>query len=235
MSAQPQGFLVPFLTRLAFVALANLALVVSACAEEIVRFGESHALYNAPAKRASVGLILLPGGDGDIGISSSGDIREQSNWIVRTRAAYAKSGIASLLLDGDVDLADAFAFLRQRTDKIVVVAQSRGSLKIPRALPNKPDAIVFTSSMLSTVQKRLDTPDALPRTLVVHHREDFCNVTHASDVTAFAQWAGARVRVQWIDGGSEPMGRLCGARHRHGFVGRESEVVRSIVQFVKAQ
>ncbi len=225
----------PFLFRPALVALASFALVASARAEEVVAFGDRYGLYNGPSKRASVGLILLPGGDGDIGISQFGAIREQGNWIVRMRGAYAKAGIASLLLDDGIELADAFALLRQRADKIVVVAQSRGSLKIPRALPNKPDAIVFTSSMLSTVQKRLDTPDALPRTLVVHHREDFCNVTHASDVTAFAQWAGARVRVKWIDGGSEPKGRLCGARHRHGFVGRESEVVAAIAQFVKAK
>jgi hypothetical protein len=220
---------------LALVALASFALVASARAEEIVQFGDRYALYNAPSKRASIGLILLPGGDGEIGISQSGDIREQRNWIVRTRAAYAKAGIASLLLDDGIELADAFALLRQRADKIAVVAQSRGSLKIPRALQNKPDAIVFTSSMLSRVQKQLATPDALPRTLIVHHREDFCAVTHASSVAGFAQWAGARVRLEWIDGGSEPKGRLCGARHRHGFVGRESEVVGAIVRFVKTK
>ena len=225
----------PLLPRLTLFTLASFALAASALAEEVVAFGDRYALYNAPAKRASFGLILLPGGDGEIGISQSGAIREQRNWIVRTRAAYAKAGVASLLLDGDIDLSEAFAYLRQRADKVVVVAQSRGSLKIPRALQDKPDAIVFTSSMLSTVQRRLEAPGALPRTLVVHHREDFCNVTHASDVAGFAQWAGARVRVEWIDGGSEPKGRACGARHRHGFVGRESEVVGAIVQFVKAR
>jgi len=231
---------VPHLPRLALftlasLALASLALVASARAEEIVAFGERHALYNAPAKRASIGLILLPGGGGDIGISPSGEIVRQGNWIVRTRAAYAKSGIASLLLDDGIELADAFAFLRQRTDKIVVVAQSRGSLKIPRALQSKPDAVVFTSSMLGAVQKRLEAPDALPRTLVVHHRKDFCAVTHASSVASFQQWAGARVQVQWIDGGSEPKGRLCGANHYHGFVGREGEVVAAIARFVKGR
>ena len=223
------------LPRLVLFTLASLTLVVAGRAEEIVAFGERYALYNGPAKRASFGLILLPGGEGDIGISQSGEIVRQGNWIVRTRAAYAKSGIASLLLDDGIELADAFAFLRQRTDKVVVVAQSRGSLKIPRALAYKPDAVVFTSSMLGAVQKRLDAPDALPRTLVVHHRNDFCPVTHASDVAGFAQWAGVRVQVQWIDGGSEPKGRLCGANHYHGFIGRESEVVAAIARFVKGR
>ena len=223
------------LPRLALFTLASCTLAASARAEEIVAFGERFALYNSPASRPAIGLILLPGGGGDIGISPSGAIKQQRNWIVRTRAAYAKSGIASLLLDSGIDLSDAFAFLRQRADRIVIVAQSRGSLKIPRALAYKPDAIVLTSSMLSTVQERIGGPDALPRTLVVHHRSDFCHVTHASDVASFAQWAGARVRVAWIDGGSEPKGRLCGANHYHGFVGREGEVVAAIAQFVKAR
>ena len=225
----------PVLTRLALFTLASFALVAPACAEEIVAFGERFALYNSPASRPAIGLILLPGGGGDIGISQSGAVKRKRNWIVRTRADYAKAAIASLLLDDGIELADAFVFLRQRADKVVVVAQSRGSLKTPRALEYKPDAIVFTSSMLSTVQEQLATPDALPRTLVVHHRHDFCRVTHASSVASFAQWAGARVRVEWIDGGSEPKGRLCGANHHHGFIGREGEVVAAISRFVNAQ
>jgi hypothetical protein len=58
--------------------LASLTLVVSGRAEEIVAFGERYALYNGPAKRASFGLILLPGGEGDIGISQSGEIVRQA-------------------------------------------------------------------------------------------------------------------------------------------------------------
>lgn len=215
--------------------MALVGLIVPCAAEETVAFGERYGLYNAPSARASAALILLPGGDGEIGISQSGAIKRQRNWIVRTRADYAKAGIASLLLDSEIDLAEAFAFLRQRADKIVIVAQSRGSLKAAPALKHKPDGFVFTSSMLGAVQKQIKAPDALPRTLIVHHRKDYCRVTHASDVASFAQWAGARVRVEWIDGGSEPKGRRCGAQHYHGFIGREGEVVAAIARFVNAR
>jgi len=119
---------VPVLTRLALFTLASFALVAPACAEEIVAFGERFALYNSPASRPAIGLILLPGGGGDIGISQSGAVKRKRNWIVRTRADYAKAAIASLLLDDGIELADAFVFLRQRADKVVVVAQGRGSL-----------------------------------------------------------------------------------------------------------
>jgi hypothetical protein len=115
----------------------------------------------------------------------------------------------------------------------VLVAMSRSSTKVPGALSYNPDGVVLASSMLSTVQGSLWSASSLPPTLVLHHRRDECRVTHAADVEPFAQWAGSKVRVRWIDGGSAPSGRICGGQHWHGFPGRESAVVGAIIGFAK--
>ncbi len=115
----------------------------------------------------------------------------------------------------------------------MLVAMSRSSTKVPGALSYNPDGVVLASSMLSTVQGSLWSASSLPPTLVLHHRRDECRVTHAADVEPFAQWAGSKVRVRWIDGGSAPSGRICGGQHWHGFPGRESAVVGAIIGFAK--
>ncbi len=59
-------------------------------AEEVVQIGGGRAILNLPAGRPSVGLILLPGGDGDIGIGDDGSIDRQGNWIVGHAAHIAE-------------------------------------------------------------------------------------------------------------------------------------------------
>lgn len=226
-----------FLTAamLAFGLLAFCA--SSAKAEEVVElggtFGGGRALLNKPAGKARVGLVLLPGGDGYIGIGQDGSIARQGNWIVRTRGAYAGRGIASLLLDGGADVGQAIAYMRGIAPRVVVVAMSRGSLKVPGSLGLRPDGIVLASSMLSSVQASIGDPALLPPTLVVHHRQDSCRVTLAGEVEPFQAWAGRRVRTVWIDGGSSS-GDPCQAQAYHGFIGREGAVVGSIAGFAGA-
>lgn len=207
--------------------------LVPAQAEEVVQIGGGRAILNLPAGRPSVGLILLPGGDGDIGIGDDRSIGRQGNWIVRTRGAYRSAGMASLLLDAGADVGSAMAYMRRIAPRVVLVAMSRGSTKVPGALSYNPDGVVLASSMLSTVRGSLWSASSLPPTLVLHHRRDECRVTHAADVEPFAQWAGSKVRVRWIDGGSAPSGRICGGQHWHGFPGRESAVVGAIIVFAR--
>lgn len=214
---------------------AALALPASAMAEEVVElggglFGGGRALLNKPAGKARAGLVLLTGGDGYVGIGADGDVARQGNWIVRTRGAYARSGIASILVDGDADPAKAIETMRGIAPRVIVVAMSRGSLKVPGLLASRPDGIVFASSMLSDVQSSIGDPSRLPPTLIVHHRQDGCRITTPDAAVAFQSWAGARARTVWIDGGSST-GNPCQARAHHGFVGREGAVVSAITSF----
>jgi len=195
-------------------------------------FGGGRALLTMPRGKPSAVVILLPGGAGDIGLGDDGSIARDSNWIVRTRGRYASAGIASLLLDAGAEPSAAIRAMRQIAPRVVLVAMSRGSTRVPPALSAGPDAVVFTSSMLDHVRQTLGSAGALPPTLVIHHRRDDCRVTHSEMVPPFMAWASGRARLVWIDGGTSE-GNPCRNQAYHGFIGREGAVVLAIIGFVR--
>lgn len=224
------------LAQLTFAALiagsAPLAVPSAAKAQEIVSIGWGRALLTMPTATPRAVVVLVPGGDGDIGISADGSVERDRNWIVRTRSAYRKAGIASLLLDSGADIGTAITEARKIAPRVFVVAMSRGSTRVPSALSARPDGLVLASSFLDHLQSRLGDASTLPPTLVIHHRRDDCQRTNFDQVPGFMAWAGSRARLVWIDGG-QTEGNPCGNRAYHGFVGREGAVVSAIIQFVR--
>jgi hypothetical protein len=101
---------------------------------------------------------------------------------------------------------------------------------VPGALAARPSGIVLTAGFLDSVRSTLGSPAALPPTLVVHHRQDGCRHTPPGAVEPFKAWAGAKVRVAWMDGGTNE-GDPCQARGYHGFNGLDGEVVATVAQF----
>lgn len=197
-------------------------------------FGGGRALLTMPRGKPSAVVILMPGGGGDIGLSDDGSIARDSNWIVRTRGRYASAGIASLLLDAGADPSAAIKAMRQIAPKVVLVAMSRGSTRVPPALSTAPDGVVLASSMLDYVRQTVGSAGALPPTLVIHHRRDDCRATHFEMVQPFMAWASGRARLVWIDGGTS-RGNPCRNQAYHGFIGREGSVVSAIIGFVRAK
>ena len=223
--------------RIIAIALsaALLCAAPAARAEEVVDlggglFGGGRALLNKPAGKARAGLVLLTGGDGYVGIGSDGSVARDGNWIIRTRAAYLRNGIASIALDANADPAKAVEYMRGIASRVVVVAMSRGALKVAATLPAWPDGIVFASAMLDDARGMIGDASRLPPTLIIHHRQDSCRVTLPEAAVAFQQWTGGRARLVWIDGGSST-GNPCQARAYHGFIGREGQVVAAIASF----
>ena len=225
-----------FLRRsLAFLATALLMAASAAQAEEVVDLGGSflgngRALLNKPAGKARAGLVLLTGGDGYVGIGADGSVARSGNWIVRTRGAYARSGIASITLDGGADPAEAVEYMRGIAPRVIVVAMSRGALKVADTLSARPDGVVFASSILDGARGMIGDPGRLPPTLIIHHRQDSCRLTLPDSAVTFQQWTGGKARLVWIDGGSST-GDPCQARAYHGFIGREGQVVGAITSF----
>jgi hypothetical protein len=195
-------------------------------------FGGGRALLTMPRSKPSAVVILMPGGGGDIGLGEDGSVARDSNWIVRTRRSYASAGIASLLLDAGADPSSTIRAMRQVAPKVVLVAMSRGSTRVPPFLSSGPDAVVFTSSMLDHVRQTVGSASSLLPTLVIHHRRDDCHVTHFDMVPPFMAWASGRARLVWIDGGTS-QGNPCRNQAYHGFIGREGAVVSAIIAFVK--
>jgi hypothetical protein len=70
----------------------------------------------------------------------------------------------------------------------------------------------------------LGSPSLLPRTLVIHHRQDGCKFTQPAGVDPFIKWSAGKARVSWLSGGAE-QGDPCEAFGHHGFSGLDSQVV----------
>ncbi len=223
----------------AFVMLATLCLMAgglfieSARADETVTIGRSQAVLLRPAAPVA-SVILMPGGDGGIAAQPGGGIgRLDNNQLVRTRSAYKARNLAVLVVDADVDLAAAIDYMRKIKRPVTVIGTSRGTLRAAAGIAHgaRPDALVLTSGFLSpqsgsdrNVMSILGSPEKLPRTLVIHHRQDGCRFTQPAGVEPFIKWSAGKARVVWLDGGgaiSDP----CRAKSHHGFLGLDGKVV----------
>ena len=212
--------------------LAALA-CAPALADETVSIGGSRSVLIKPAApRGSV--ILLPGGDGAIRAGDNGEIQGlRGNQLVRTRHAYASRGLAVLVADAGTDLKSAVDYMAAIKRPVTVIGTSRGTLRAAEGIARgaRPDALVLTSGFLSAdsgsgsnVMSILGSPAALPRTLVIHHRQDGCRATLPAGVDPFVKWSAGRARVSWLTGGVEE-GDPCQARGHHGFAGLDGQVV----------
>ena len=212
--------------------LASLA-TAPALADETVSVGGSRAVLIRPkAPRASV--ILLPGGSGAIQAGDQGDIHGLlGNQLVRTRKAYAARGLAVLVADVSTNLKAAVDYMAAIKRPVTVIGTSRGTLRAAEGIAGgaRPDALVLTSGFLSpesggggNVMSILGSPSALPRTLVIHHRQDSCKFTLPAGVDPFIKWSAGRARVSWVTGGSDD-GDPCEARGHHGFNSLDGQIV----------
>lgn len=215
------------------LALAVVLAAQGAWADETVDIGGSKAVLLKPAApKASV--ILMPGGDGDLQAGPGGSIGNfKNNQLVRTRGAYKARGLAVLVVDSDIKLGAAVEYMRAIKSPVTVIATSRGTLRAASGIAHgaRPDALVLTSGFLSgesgpdrNVMSILGSPAPLPRTLVIHHRQDGCRFTQPAGVEPFIKWAAGKARVVWLDGG-EAQGNPCQAKSHHGFLGLDGKVV----------
>jgi hypothetical protein len=222
----------------AFLSLAIMGLS-TARADETVTVGGVSAVLIKPAK-PTASVILMAGGAGYLGISSDGQITQlKGNSLVRTRQAFVARGFAVLLPEGNVDLAAAVTYMAAIKRPVTLIGTSRGTQRIAAGLAAgaKPDKVVFTSGFLSNesgenynVMSILGSPDNLPPTLVVHHRNDGCRVTLPAGVEPFMAWAGKKARVTWLSGGVNE-GDPCQAAGHHGFAGVEGQMVSAAAGF----
>ena len=109
---------------LAILGLAAGAPALAAgVAESTVSVGGVQAALLLPAHPHG-GIILLAGGDGEIGVGPNGQIAREGNQLVRTRADYAERGFAVLVPDCCVDVAAAVQFMRSY-GKVTLVGTRR--------------------------------------------------------------------------------------------------------------
>lgn len=205
-----------------------------------IEIGGSHSVLIVPPKPVA-SVILLAGGNGDIGVGPDGMIARPGNQLVRTRLDYVAKGFAVLVPDVGYHLADLVEKMKTIKRPVVVVGTSRGTKRAAIGLSEgaKPDKLVLTSGMLSdasgapdNVVAIVEDPKLLPPTLIIHHREDHCRVTKPEGVAPFMDWAGKKAKLVWLDGGDE-IGDYCESRAHHGFQGIDQKVVDIVSAFVK--
>ncbi len=211
----------------------------SARADETVGIGGSRAVLIRP-KAPHASVILMPGGSGAINAGENGEINGlKGNQLVRTRQAYAARGLAVLVVDAGIDLNGAVQYMAAIKRPVTVIGTSRGTLRAAEGIARgaRPDALVLTSGFLSAdsgsgsnVMSILGSPAALPRTLVIHHREDSCRSTLPAGVDPFIKWSAGRARVTWVSGGRSE-GDPCEAFAHHGFNGQDGQIVGIAASF----
>lgn len=229
---------------LLLAALAAACVAFSAQADETVSIGGVPAVLLKPSGAPAGSLILLAGGDGQLGIGPNGAITQlKGNQLVRTRQAYANRGFAVLLPDRNVDLAAAVKYMGAVARPVTVVGTSRGTQRAAEGIVRgaRPDALVLTAGFLSQqsgervnrhVIALLGSSSSLPRTLVIHHRQDGCRHTLPAGVKPFLDWSKGKASVVWFDGGVNA-GDPCQARAYHGFNGLDDKVVEAVASFAK--
>lgn len=203
------------------------------------------------------GLQLTP--DGKIGWGAG-------NFLVRTRTLFADHGLMVAVVDAPsdrqstpylngfrqtsmhvADIKAVIAWLRRKADVPVwLVGTSRGTQSaafVATQLPPKdggPDGLVLTSTILADPNGRAVPDMELRRleipTLVVHHRDDGCQLCLYRDVPSLMDKlpAGVRTELLTIEGGWS-QGNPCEAFAYHGFNSRESEVVAKIAAWITAK
>jgi dienelactone hydrolase len=142
---------------------------------------------------------------------------------------------------GDID--QVIAYLRkQNTLPVWLVGTSRGTESAANLAihsTQQPHGLVLTSSITEKNAKGVALTDmALDKikmpVLLVANTHDQCKVTPASGINRLAALLvnSSSVESKLVSGGDTPRAKPCQALSFHGFLGRETEVIKTITQFI---
>jgi len=215
-------------------------------------------LIAAPAHPRGT-IVMFPGGDGDVGLKSDGDIAHDANFVVRTRGLWNDLGYAVVIpdtIDRDnlrgvrsspgyarlvrdlVDLAHA-----RLPGPVFLMGTSQGSIAAmngaAHAQPGSIAGVVLTESVSVMGGSHETVFDASPNlvrvpALVVANRDDQCSVAPPADAPRLAAaMSGSRdVKVLMVAGGTTQSKSDCGSRTPHGYYGIENTVVPQIARWL---
>jgi hypothetical protein len=219
-----------------------------------------HLLYSSPA-RPRGSIVMLPGGAGDVGVESDGDVRHGDNFVVRTRAMWTARGYAVVIPDtidranlrglrssatyADI-VARLVAFAHGRASgPVFLLGTSQGSIAAmngaAHARPGSVAGVVLTESVSVQGGSKETVFDADPQdvripALVVANRDDACRVAPPADAVRIKQAMSRSpdARVAYVSGGQMRSDNACGSLTPHGYFGIEAQVVGLIVTWLQA-
>jgi hypothetical protein len=209
-------------------------------------------------------VILFTGGPGRLGIFSNGSMnRGEDNFLVRSRELFRTHSLAVIVVDAPSDrqaqpFMDGFRetpehatdiqavihWARKRHSAPVwLIGTSRGTQSVAAiatqlTLPDGPNGIVLTSSILTDGPGKIPVPDlplhkiTIP-SLVVHHKMDGCKWCQFSDIEKLMSKLPKSAAVELIAvTGGQTQGDPCNARGYHGYNGIEQDTVDKIVAWL---
>ena len=191
---------------------------------DTVNVGGKDAKLDVPSNAKS-SLVLL---SGDAGLSDLDPLQ-------RARMKYVEKGFAVLSIGQDTVIRAAMRYAAQIARPVSIAAVSSGVRRLAGAIATpgfRARKVIFVSGNLDAVREIVGSPDQLPPTLVIHHRNDGCSKTSPKQVAKFQEWGGSKVTVHWIEGGSDS-GDPCGPQSHHGLAGLDEEVVNTITSFLE--
>ena len=219
-----------------------------------------HLLYNSPA-RPRGSIVMLPGGAGDVGVESDGDVRHDDNFVVRTRAMWMARGYAVIIPDtidranlrglrssasyADV-VARLVAFAHGRAPgPVFLLGTSQGSIAAmngaAHARPGSVAGVVLTESVSVQGGSHETVFDADPQdvripALIVANRDDTCRVAPPADAARIKQALAHSpdARIAYVSGGQTRSDNACGSLTPHGYFGIEPQIVALIASWLQA-
>jgi hypothetical protein len=227
---------------------------------DIGRNSASIPAYAMRHPQAIATLVLLPGGDAGSGKITSGK-PASGNFLSRSRdyfqaegfnvvVAYRASDLRGLDYEyrtskkhiAEIEKIVAFA-TNEYGKPVWLIGTSRGSVSATAAaiaLGNtQVSGLILTSSVTSKKDGAISTQNIgsiqMP-TLVVHHKNDACHICVPEEARKIvdALLKAPTKKFILIDGGSNPEGEVCAARHWHGFINFEQETVQAITAWIKS-
>lgn len=220
-----------------------------------------NVLFIPPAGPPVAAVVMLPGGDGRIGVQPNGTFQRGGNFLIRTRdlwlarrfffvavdAAEARAGSHGDRI-GPANLramAEIVRLVRQRTTApIWLVGTSAGGPAALAGAASMPPGTVRGAVISSPVSMPgihdtvFEVPLAQIRTpvLIQINREDGCAFTPPANAPRIkaALKASPAVDIQEFAGGDWPRSGPCEAFARHGFLGIEAQVVNAAADWMQA-
>ena len=214
--------------------------------------GTVRALLLRPDRPRGV-LVMLPGGDGEVGIGVDGTIARADNVVIRTAPLWLARGYALLVPDAGENLRGTRSSPAYGAAVAALVADARRAVMGPVALVGTSQGAIAAVNgagqggvsglvLLEAVSRlggsRETVFDADPAAvsapvLVVASAADRCPVSPPGDAgrIAAAFTRAARVDVLRL-AGTAAGGRACGSLSGHGYRGVEAEMVARVADWL---
>jgi pimeloyl-ACP methyl ester carboxylesterase len=201
---------------------------------------------------AKAGVIIFPGGTGQLSMTADGRLDRSFNFSGRSRSYYWPLGLATFLVDAPSDHLDKtgitakfraspeFAndiravinMISQKFDKpLHAVGHSNGAIAVATiaAMHNLP---ISSYTLMGPNYGSTDTVANTNYTkpvFIVENTEDTCKLSSAAGIDALSKSINApSMKVSWVDGGKNILGGPCGPFSRHSFVGVEDLAVQAV-------